>query len=267
MADARNIAESYSVGEVAAALGLSRTTLLYYESKGIVRPKQDATTGYRRYTNDDILRLMNSILLKNVGVAPRDVTDILDGDAFCGERFDEYDALVGQRIERLEAVRASLASLREMLQRGNEVRDEWVEPHLICFDTSSSGFRGYPDDTGLDALLASMPIGSLGMTFAGDYFNLGARGRWGRTVPQRYAHLVEGLPEGLAIIGGCRCLTAVKHDRGIFDARTNENTAAWRLRAHMREHGLRPAGNAFCPYVLPTERDGIHIMVCLPVEG
>ena len=73
--------ETYSVGEVASALGIPRSTLLYYETHGIVRPSQADETGYRAYATPDLVRLMGGVILKNAGVRPRDMDAVLDAPA------------------------------------------------------------------------------------------------------------------------------------------------------------------------------------------
>ena len=42
-----------SISEVTKITGLSRTTLLYYEFKGLLHPVQTGEAGYRKYAMDD----------------------------------------------------------------------------------------------------------------------------------------------------------------------------------------------------------------------
>lgn len=42
-----------SISEVTKITDLSRTTLLYYESKGLLHPVQTGEAGYRKYAMDD----------------------------------------------------------------------------------------------------------------------------------------------------------------------------------------------------------------------
>ena len=256
----------YSIGDVAAALNLSRATLLYYERRGIVRPRQDEANGYRSYTDADIFRLIESIALKNVGIQPRDVLDYLDGDPFSPERFDEYDALIDRQVERALAVRERMGALRRMPERVGVVSEEYVEPYYISFGKAPVGFRDYDDDPVLDALVANVPLSSMGALFFGDYFDLDSRPRFGRTVPVRLAHLVGELPTDLTIMGGCRCVTTVLYQDDIYQRRTQGVTMSGRIQAHLAEHGLTQSGRAFCPYSLLTESRGAYTAVCLPVS-
>lgn len=263
--DARHIADGYTVGEVASALGISRSTLLYYESHGLVRPEH-RENGYRRYTNDDIYRLMGNVTLRNVGIDAREASALLDNDPFSRANLTRYRREAARQADFLHAVDECLGKLQLLLGRGDEVVDEFVEPYFLCQDESENGFRDYPDNEVLSSLLALLPVSSLGVVFNEDYFDLNTRGEWGRTIPQKYAYLVDDLPGSLVELGGHRCLTAVKHDQGVFDLRTEENTMSGKIACYMKEHGLRQVGRAFCPYTLITHRDGVYIMVCVPVD-
>ena len=44
----------YNIGEVSKYLGISRDTLKFYESKGLINPKKNSGNGYREYDHFDI---------------------------------------------------------------------------------------------------------------------------------------------------------------------------------------------------------------------
>ena len=48
---------SYTVGRLAKRFGLSRSTLLYYDSIGLLKPEVRGEGEYRRYGKDAIKRL------------------------------------------------------------------------------------------------------------------------------------------------------------------------------------------------------------------
>ena len=48
----------FSIGEVAKAVGVTRKTILGYESKGLINPdKKEGTTGNRYYTIDTFTQI------------------------------------------------------------------------------------------------------------------------------------------------------------------------------------------------------------------
>ena len=255
----------YSTGDMTSALGISRATLLYYESHGAVAPNKDEKTGYRSYTNDDVQRLMCGVMLKNLGMRTADLTEWLSGDPFTAERFAVYSESVRRRISYCQAQLECLERLQRMHDATGTLWVEEIEPFYICYDASELGYEDYPDTGALDLLLRNMPIGSVGAQFDGDLFDIGLRPRWGRTVAVRHADLIPGLPEGLDVMGGCLCLCAAKFEREILVPNNDETTVRWKMRDYLESHGLRVAGRAFCPYALPSG-EGVRYLLCLPVD-
>ena len=262
--------KSYSVGDLTSTLNISRTTLLYYEQLGIVRPGRDEESGYRVYRSRDVFRLMSAVMLKNVGVEPRNLAARLDGEPFSDEHFAEYLRMTQRTVSYYEAQLACLHTLDELRRSVGTFSVVDVEPYYISYDRAEGGYRDFPDDEALVSLLANMPIGGLGSHDSMDYLSderpshVGGD-RWGRTVAVRFAHLIDGLPAGLEIIGGCRCVRSVTFQEDIVNPNVDAAGERDRLREYLRERGLRPSGKAFCPYSLPSDR-GFYVPFCLPVE-
>ena len=197
----------YSTGDMTSALGISRATLLYYESHGAVAPNKDEKTGYRSYTNDDVQRLMCGVMLKNLGMRTGDLTDYLSDDPFTAERFAVYNESVRHKISYCQAQLECLERLQRMHDATGTLWVEEIEPFYICYDASELGYEDYPDTGALDLLLRNMPIGSVGAQFDGDLFDIGLRPRWGRTVAVRHADLIPGLPHkaSMSWVDACAC--------------------------------------------------------------
>ena len=255
----------YSVGDLVSALSIPRSTLLYYETLGIVQPLHDEASGYRSYTNEDVYRLMNCVMLKNLGVSPKDIDDLLDSQPFSPHHLDDYLAITRRRIAYHQAQAESLEALRFMAENVGKVWVEDVEPYYICFDTTETGFGSYPSNEVLDLLLENLPVSSLGARFQDDFFDITQRAQWGRTIAVRHARLVPELPEGLEVCGGCRCLCTIHCKDDAMRLSSDTSTSRWRMHTYLEEHGLRVAGNAFIPYLLFTGK-GCCIKICLPVE-
>lgn len=68
----------YTIGRVAAKIGLSRTALLYYESIGLLSPAKRADNRYRLYTDSDIERLKIITSLRNTGVSLKEIKKCID---------------------------------------------------------------------------------------------------------------------------------------------------------------------------------------------
>jgi DNA-binding transcriptional MerR regulator len=93
-----------TITKLARRFGLSRTTLLYYDRIGLLRPSARTEAGYRLYSPADVERLEAVCRYRKVGLPLAETQKILDGPR---------DA-VGSALERrLDAVSAEIGVLRE----------------------------------------------------------------------------------------------------------------------------------------------------------
>ena len=247
---------TYSVGETAVATNIPRSTLLYYESHGIVSPDKNTENGYRSYSNQDIFRLANATMLKNIGIAPREIGAYLQDDPFAPERLDEYMELLERREEYLAAERDCLKLAKRVRLRMGTMEIAHVEPYYICFGPAKT----------LGTLGMHAPICSTGAIFEGDFFDINQRPYRGKTVPLRYAHLIPGLEsDDLSIIGGCECLVAYKFETNVHVPRAEQGSIEEGVRHFLDAHGLAACAPAFVPFSL-SSAGGTSIPVCLPVR-
>ena len=66
-----------SIGKVAKMFELSRTTLLYYDSIGLLSPSDRSLSGYRIYSDTDIQKLKQIVLYKDVGVPLNKIDNLI----------------------------------------------------------------------------------------------------------------------------------------------------------------------------------------------
>ncbi len=67
----------YSVGKVAKMFNLSRTTLLYYDSIGLLTPSLRSSARYRIYCDSDIEKLRKIALYKDAGVPLSEINKLI----------------------------------------------------------------------------------------------------------------------------------------------------------------------------------------------
>ncbi|GAA2522214.1 hypothetical protein Ahu01nite_083750 [Winogradskya humida] len=77
---------TWSVGELAAATGLTVRTLHHYDEIGLVRPSRRNAAGHRRYTAGDVRRLHRVVALRGFGFSLAEIAALLDGDGSGGGR-------------------------------------------------------------------------------------------------------------------------------------------------------------------------------------
>jgi len=83
---------AYTVGEVARLAHVSVRALHHYDEIGLLEPSQRSDAGYRLYSDDDLVRLQQILLYRELDFALEEIAQVLqDPD------FDPLDALVAQR--------------------------------------------------------------------------------------------------------------------------------------------------------------------------
>jgi len=121
-----------NVTKLARACGLSRSTILYYESRGLLKPARRSAGNYRVYGENDLERLRQICIYRGAGLKLGDIRSILDkasSDA-AGVLKRRLVELSGE-IEKLRDHQRAIARLlkdTDQLRRFNMVtKEKWVE--------------------------------------------------------------------------------------------------------------------------------------------
>jgi phosphoribosylaminoimidazole-succinocarboxamide synthase len=99
----------WSVGELAAEVGVSVRTLHHYDEIGLLAPRRRTRAGHRRYAQPDVTRLAQIVAMRSIGVSIDDIQSCLDG----GEDLAET---LGRQLARLEADVAAATRLLDHLR-------------------------------------------------------------------------------------------------------------------------------------------------------
>jgi DNA-binding transcriptional MerR regulator len=97
----------YQVKEVAELAGVSVRTLHHYDELGLLVPSGRTGAGYRLYVDDDLLRLQQILLGRELGLSLEAIRRSLDDPAF-----DRKQALLLQRRELAKRAQHTAAMLR-----------------------------------------------------------------------------------------------------------------------------------------------------------
>jgi len=93
----------YTVGKLASKFNLSRSTLLYYDSLGLLKPASRTESEYRQYSEDDARRLEQICKYREAGLALKEIKRVLDSP----------DSNLTQALEnRLDELNEEIARLR-----------------------------------------------------------------------------------------------------------------------------------------------------------
>jgi MerR family transcriptional regulator, thiopeptide resistance regulator len=121
-----------TVTRLARACGLSRSTVLYYESVGLLQPARRTGGNYRVYCDRDLARLRQVCVYREAGLTLADIRAILDrprtdAASVLQRRFVE----IGAEIETLRARQREIARLFEGTQKLRRMKmvtkQKWVE--------------------------------------------------------------------------------------------------------------------------------------------
>jgi DNA-binding transcriptional MerR regulator len=122
---------SYTVGKLAKKFGLSRSTLLYYGSIGLLSPESHSKGEYRRYSVSEENRLAQICKYRSAGLSLREIGNILDSPdtilvSALQRRFDELNGEIAKLHEQQKLI-ADLLQNQEMLKDSSVMnKAHWV---------------------------------------------------------------------------------------------------------------------------------------------
>jgi cob(I)alamin adenosyltransferase len=127
--------EWWSVGELAAASGVSVRTLHHYDWLGLLAPAGRSASGYRRYDRDGMERLYRILALRGLGFPLAEIVPLLDGDA--GSLREATRA----RLEQAEADLARTNELRERLRHVLDAGEPSADDLMTTMEAISMGVK------------------------------------------------------------------------------------------------------------------------------
>ncbi|WP_196258741.1 MerR family transcriptional regulator [Pelagibacterium limicola] len=101
----------YTVKRVAELAGVSVRALHHYDAISLLRPAHTGTNGYRYYDRENLLRLQQILIHRELGIPLAEIADILDDPGF-----DRLEALMKQR-ERIAGETQRLSGMLRTIDR------------------------------------------------------------------------------------------------------------------------------------------------------
>jgi len=68
----------YTIGQVAKKYSLSRSTLIYYDSIGVLTPSGRSESNYRLYSEDDLKKMNRIQLFRSAGLSLESIASLLE---------------------------------------------------------------------------------------------------------------------------------------------------------------------------------------------
>ena len=107
------------VGALAKRAGLTVRTLHHYDTIGLLSPTARSASGFRLYSEDDVVRLHRIQALKQLGYALADIQALLvDGYISPLEILDRQIQALADQAQHAQALQQGLMDVREQISRG-----------------------------------------------------------------------------------------------------------------------------------------------------
>ncbi len=120
-----------TVSKLARSCGLSRTTLLYYESIGLMKPAERSDGNYRCYTDKDLQRLRQICMYRDSGLKLEDIRSILerpenDASSVLKRRLVEINAEIETLRGHQRAILKLLNAKKSLWRLKVVTKEKWV---------------------------------------------------------------------------------------------------------------------------------------------
>lgn len=120
-----------NVSMLAKRCGLSRSTLLYYESIGLLQPARGAANQYRRYGERDVRRLEQICAYRNAGLKLQDILAILkrpesEAAAVLNRRLLELDSEIETKRSHQRAILMLLKTKPSLGANKHMTKEKWT---------------------------------------------------------------------------------------------------------------------------------------------
>lgn len=107
------------INDVEQLLRISKANIRFYEKEGLLTPER-TEKGYRVYSEADLSRLKDIIILRKLGIPVQQIQDILDGALPLQEALDSSIATLKEEIEKLNG---SLTLCQQLKQENTNILD------------------------------------------------------------------------------------------------------------------------------------------------
>ena len=114
----------YTIGQVAKKYSISRSTLIYYDSVGVLRPSGRSESNYRLYSDEDLKRMDKIALYRNAGLSLEAIASLLSkaGD----ELYNTLECRLLAINEEIQALRNQQKVILSILENDLSIKDSRV---------------------------------------------------------------------------------------------------------------------------------------------
>ena len=116
----------FSIGEVAKAVGITRKTILGYETKGLIEPdKKEGTAGNRYYTIDTFTQIRTIRVFQNLGLSLDEIRKYFYGTS-------DLQPMINRLEKMRDELNLTIEKLKERTrEKGGDIREITIEPQYV----------------------------------------------------------------------------------------------------------------------------------------
>ncbi|MEZ8320426.1 MerR family transcriptional regulator [Vibrio splendidus] len=121
-----------SIKQFCEQLEVSRTTVLYYERKGLITPAARTPNGYRQYGERELERFRAILAYRSYGIPVNEIESLLhqsqdeDRDTVLRQQFAALDLEIQKLRQQQQSIMALLKE-PELLNQGLLTKERWTE--------------------------------------------------------------------------------------------------------------------------------------------
>ena len=122
----------YSIGHLVKTFAVSRSTLLYYDKIGLLKPSGRSGANYRQYTQKDLDRMAQIVLYREAGLSLEAIAELLDSSGsqsanILQQRLNHLNDEISH-LRRQQQLIVKLLGKRSLLKRAKVMnKAQWVK--------------------------------------------------------------------------------------------------------------------------------------------
>lgn len=121
----------YTIGQIAKRFGLSRSTLLYYDSIGLLSPSGRSQANYRLYSENDLQRMQKVALFRDAGLPLESIIQLFEQpESEVVEALEAQLQRINDEMNRLRRQQRNILNMLEsktgLLNARSLNKEQWV---------------------------------------------------------------------------------------------------------------------------------------------
>ena len=124
--------EDYTISQIAEMFNITTNKIRFYEKKGLLVPIRQSDNQYRKFNEDDIVKLQSILLYRSIGLSIDSIKNILKNNEKENylTNFNNQWKLVNDEIHRLNIIRKSLEDVIDKIYEETDdykIKDDLLE--------------------------------------------------------------------------------------------------------------------------------------------